>query len=127
MLGASMAQFWHIDVVSKLRQMTRGLMMLRWTAGALVACLATTTFAAGLPATLLSPDESIRVEVAQDDSGVLTYAITRGGETVFAPSALRLRLAEGDVSYVEVRGTETRSVDTVQKLTATKAAEARIR
>jgi len=101
--------------------------MLRWIAGALGACLASTAFAQGLPATLLSPDESIRVQVAQDDSGRLTYAISRAGETVLAPSALRLRLAEGDVSYVDLRGTDTRSVDTVQKLTATKAAEARVR
>src|SRR4051812_16623220 len=119
MLGASIAQFWHIELVRILRQMTRGLTMLRWTAGALVACLATRVFADGLPATLLSPDQSIRVEVAQDESGLLTYAITRAGETVFARSALRVRLAEGDISYVEVRGTETRSVDSVQKLTAT--------
>jgi len=101
--------------------------MLRWIAAALGACFATTAFAAGLPAMLLSPDESIRVQVALNDSGQLTYAITRRGETLFAPSALRVRLAEGDISYVEVRGTDTRSVDTVQKLVATKSAEARVR
>ncbi len=101
--------------------------MLRWIAGALGACLAASAVAQGLPATLLSPDESIRVQLAQDASGQLTYSISRNGETLFAASALRLRLAEGDASVVEVRGTDTRSVDTVQKLTASKAAEARVR
>jgi alpha-glucosidase len=67
------------------------------------------------------------VSIAQDPGGRLVYSIERNGEPVFAASALRVRLAEGDVSSVEVRQVWPRSVDRVRKLVATKAAEARDR
>ena len=44
-----------------------------------------------------------------------------------APSVLRVRLAEGDLSSVDVRQVWPRSVDQVHKLVATKASEARDR
>jgi alpha-glucosidase len=65
--------------------------------------------------------------VTQDDGGQLRYTIQRSGEILFAPSALRVRLAEGDISSVDVRQVNPRSVEQVHKLTATKAAEARDR
>ena len=46
---------------------------------------------------------------------------------MIAASALRVRLAEGDVSSVDVREVWPRSVDQVHKLVATKASEARDR
>ena len=82
---------------------------------------------AQLPATVRSPDTRISVTVAPNDGGQLTYSITRNGETLIATSALRVRLAEGDISSVDVRTVNPRSVDQLQKLVATKAAEARDR
>jgi len=78
-----------------------------------------------LPVTVRSPDTRITVHIAQDSAGQLVYSIERKGETVIAASALRVRLAEGDVSSVDVRQVWPRSVDQVRKLVATKAAEAR--
>ncbi|MEO8064101.1 MAG: glycoside hydrolase family 97 protein [Pseudomonadota bacterium] len=101
-------------------------MKFRWYLAALCACLIGPAYAQ-LPATVRSPDTRISVTVAQNDGGQLTYSITRNGETMFAPSALRVRLAEGDISSVDVRTVNPRSVDQVQKLVATKAAEARDR
>ena len=79
---------------------------------------------AQLPATVTSPDQNVLVRITQDDGGQLRYTIQRGGEIVFAPSALRVRLAEGDISSVDVRQVNPRSIKQVHKLTATKAAEA---
>jgi len=81
--------------------------------------------AANLPATLKSPDGKVTVTLAH--SGALTYAIERNGESIITPSALRVRLAEGEISWGNPGEITTRSVDTVQKLVATKAAEARDR
>ena len=77
-----------------------------------------------LPVTVRSPDGRIVVKVERNGAGHLTYAIERNGETVIAGSQLRLRLAEGDVSSVDIRGFTPRSVQEVHKLVATKAAEA---
>jgi len=101
-------------------------MKFRWHLAALCACLIGPAYAQ-LPATVRSPDTRISVTVAQNDGGQLTYSITRIGEALFLPSALRVRLAEGDISSVDVRTVNPRSVDQVQKLVATKAAEARDR
>jgi alpha-glucosidase len=57
----------------------------------------------------------------------LTYSIERNGEQIIVPSALRVRLAEGEISYGTDGGVNARSSDTVRKLVATKAAEARDR
>jgi alpha-glucosidase len=84
-------------------------------------------FSQQLPVTVRSPDTRISVRIAQNDVGQLVYSIERNGETVFAPSALRVRLAEGDISSVDVRQVNPRSINRVQKLVATKAAEARDR
>jgi alpha-glucosidase len=80
-----------------------------------------------LPAAVRSPDTRITVRLAQNDAGQLVFAIDRNGETVFAPSALQLRLAEGDASAIDVRQVNPRSIDQLHKLVATKAAEARDR
>ena len=60
-------------------------------------------FLSGCPSTVRSPDTRISVRIAQEARGQLTYSIERNGETVIAASALRVRLAEGDVSSVDVR------------------------
>ena len=86
-----------------------------------------TAFAQQLPVTVRSPDTRISVRIAQDAGGQLAYSIERDGELLFAPSALRVRLAEGDVSSVDVRQAWPRSVDQVRKLVASKAAESRDR
>jgi alpha-glucosidase len=78
-----------------------------------------------LPAALRSPDTHITVRIAQDPAGQLTYAIERNGETLIEPSALRVSLAEGDISHVNVRSVNPRPVKQLRKLVATKAAEAR--
>jgi alpha-glucosidase len=101
-------------------------MKLHWNLAALCACLIAPAYAQ-LPATVRSPDTKISVTVAQNDAGQLAYTITRNGETVFAPSALRVRLAEGDISSVDVRTVNPRSIDQVLKLVATKASETRDR
>ncbi len=95
----------------------------------LLATLAFTSigsaFSQALPVTVRSPDTRVSVHIAQDSAGQLVYSIERKGETVIAASALRVRLAEGDASSVEVRALWPRSVDQVHKLVATKASEAR--
>src|SRR5262245_58342674 len=78
-----------------------------------------------LPVTVRSPDTNLNLRLVQNGAGQITYQVERNGETVIAASALRLRLAEGDVSSVEVRQTNPRSIRQVRKLVATKAAEAR--
>jgi alpha-glucosidase len=94
---------------------------------ALGACLIAPVYAQHLPATVRSPDGTNAVTIMQNDAGQLTYSITRKGETLFLASALRVRLTEGDISSVDVRTVNPRSVDQVQKLVATKASEARDR
>ena len=89
-----------------------------------VVLLAAPAFSQKLPVTVRSPDGRIALKIERNDAGHLTYAIERNGETVIAASQLRLSLAEGDVSSVEVRGFTPRSVNEVRKLVATKAAEA---
>jgi len=74
-----------------------------------------------LPFTVGSPDAPITLRLAQNDAGQLTYQIERYGATIFPPSALRLRLAEGDVSSVDVRQVEARNERQVVNLVATKA------
>src|SRR5204862_4353952 len=94
---------------------------------ALAASLAAPAFSQQLPVTVRSPDTRISVRIAQDPAGQLVYSIERKGEAVITASALRLRLAEGDASSVDVRALWPRSVDQVHKLVATKASEARDR
>ena len=97
----------------------------RFSAAVIALCLLAPAFSQQLPLTLQSPDARIAVRIAQDASGQLVYSIERKGEMVIAASALRLRLAEGDVSAVDVRQVTPRSIDQVRKLVATKASEAR--
>jgi alpha-glucosidase len=92
---------------------------------ALAACSIAPAFSQQLPVTVRSPDTRIAVHVVQDGGGRLVYSIERNGETVIAPSALRMRIAEGDLASVDVRHVNPRSVNQVRKLVATKAAEAR--
>jgi alpha-glucosidase len=80
-----------------------------------------------LPVTVRSPDTRVAVHIAQNGAGQLVYSIERKGETVVANSSLRLRIAEGDLSSIDVRQIWPRSIDQVHKLVATKAAEARDR
>ena len=91
---------------------------------ALCAALASPAFAQ-LPATVRSPDTRISVSIAQNGEGQLVYSVTRNGEDVVRPSRLRVSLAEGDISALDVRTVNPRSVDQVRKLVATKASQAR--
>ncbi len=92
---------------------------------ALCAMFTAPAFAQSLPVTVRSPDTKVVLKLVQDAAGQLSYSIERNGETVIAPSALRLRLAEGDVSSVDARQANPRSIQQVHKLVATKASEAR--
>src|SRR5262245_43883204 len=94
---------------------------------ALCAALAGTASAQHLPATVRSPDTRIAVTVAQNGDGQLTYTVARNGEVVVPASRLRVRLVEGDISAIDVRTVNPRSVDQVRKLTATKTSQARDR
>jgi alpha-glucosidase len=95
------------------------------TLAAIAACFAAPVLAAGLPATLKSPDGKITVTLNQQGGGPVTYAIERNGESLFTTSALRVRLAEGEISYGTAGDVTTRSEGKLRKLVATKAAEAR--
>src|SRR5262245_57239576 len=77
------------------------------------------------PTTVRSPDGQVALILALNGDGPLTWSVERKGEVLIAPSQLRLRLKEGDISSVTLdpRSIWPRSVDTVQKLVATKAAE----
>jgi alpha-glucosidase len=92
---------------------------------ALCAMFTAPAFAQSLPATVRSPDTRVVLKLVQNGAGQLSYSIERNGETVIAPSALRLRLAEGDVSGVDARQANPRSIQQVRRLVATKAGEAR--
>ncbi len=92
---------------------------------ALCAMFTAPAFAQSLPVTVRSPDTKVVLKLAQNGAGQLSYSIERNGETVIAPSALRLRLAEGDVSSVDARQANPRSIQQAHKLVATKASEAR--
>jgi alpha-glucosidase len=96
-------------------------------AAALAALFTAPAFGAGLPAIVRSPDTRISVTLAQEDSGRITYSIERNGETVITPSALRVNLAEGDITYLNVLQVNPRSIDQVRKLVATKASQTRER
>ena len=91
---------------------------------ALCAVLAAPVIAQKLPVTVRSPDERVVLHVVQDEAGGLVFSIERSGETLIAPSPLRLMLAEGDVTNVEVLQTNPRRIQQVHKLVATKASEA---
>ena len=90
---------------------------------ALAALSVTPALAASLPATLKSPDG--RISVTLTHQGALNYAIERKGESIINQSALRVRLAEGEISYGAVGEVSTRSVNETRQLVATKAAQAR--
>ncbi len=92
---------------------------------ALCAALAGSAFAQQLPATVRSPDTRIALTISQNGDGQLIYTVTRNDETVITPSRLRVQLAEGDISALDVRTVNPRSVDQVRKLVATKASQAR--
>ncbi len=92
---------------------------------ALCAMVSAPAFAQSLPVTVRSPDTKVVLKLAQNGAGQLSYSIERNGETLIAPSALRLRLAEGDVSSIEARQANPRSIQQVHELVATKASEAR--
>jgi alpha-glucosidase len=91
---------------------------------AVTAMVPLTAEAADIPA-LRSPDGKITVTFVHQGNGPLTYAIERNGEQIIVPSALRVRLAEGEISYGAQGEVTTRSANSVRKLVATKAAEAR--
>jgi len=91
---------------------------------AMAGLLAGPIFAAGLPATVSSPDGRIVITVEQLDSGILRWSVTRLGETVMAPSAVRIRLRDGELGVLSDVSTSTGTQDRVRKLVATKAAEA---
>jgi alpha-glucosidase len=91
----------------------------------LCAMVSAPAFAQSLPVTVRSPDTKVVLKLAQNGAGQLSYSIERNGETLIAPSALRLRLAEGDVSSIEARQANPRSIQQVHELVATKASEAR--
>ena len=93
-------------------------------AAALAAGSIASAFSQTLPVTVRSPDTRVSVHIAQDAGGQLVYSVERKGEMVISASALRLRLAEGDVASVDVRQVWPRSIDQVHKLVATKASEA---
>jgi alpha-glucosidase len=92
---------------------------------ALCAMVTAPALAQSLPVTVRSPDTKVVLKLAQNGAGQLSYSIERNGETLIAPSALRLRLAEGDVSSIDARQANPRSIQQVRKLVATKAREAR--
>jgi alpha-glucosidase len=92
---------------------------------AVAALLAAPAGAASLPVTLKSPDGKTTVTLTHDAGGPLKYAIERNGEQIIVPSALRVLLAEGEISWGAAGEVSGRSVNTVRKLVATKAAEAR--
>ncbi len=64
-------------------------------------------------AAIVSPDGSNQISF-ETQGGLLRYSVTRGNETVVAPSRLGLRFAEGFGldDNLEIIGTETSSVDT---------------
>ncbi|HUQ10335.1 MAG TPA: glycoside hydrolase family 97 N-terminal domain-containing protein, partial [Steroidobacteraceae bacterium] len=82
------------------------------------------THAAELPA-LKSPDGKIAVTLTHEGAGPLMYSIVRNGEQIIVPSALRVRLAEGEISFGSDGGVITYSSNNTRKLVATKAATAR--
>jgi alpha-glucosidase len=90
---------------------------------ALAVLFTTPAWAASLPATLKSPDGKIAVTLTHE--GALKYAIARNGESIIVPSALRVRLAGGEISWGTPGEVTTRSADSQRKLVATKAALAR--
>ncbi|HEY5972564.1 MAG TPA: glycoside hydrolase family 97 protein [Pseudoxanthomonas sp.] len=99
-------------------------MKLSLIATCIVVLFAAPVFSQKLPVSLRSPDGRIAMVVDRTEAGNLAYSVERNGETVIAWSQLRLRLAEGDVSAVEVHDFSPRSINAVNKLVATKAAEA---
>jgi len=99
-------------------------MKLSLIATCIVVLFAAPVFSQKLPVSLRSPDGRIVLVVDRTEAGNLAYSVERNGETVIAWSQLRLRLAEGDVSGVEIRDFSPRSINAVNKLVATKAAEA---
>jgi alpha-glucosidase len=92
---------------------------------ALAACSFSYVNAATLPVSVKSPDGKIAVQLAQNGAGQITYSIVRKNAPVIAPSALRVMIAEGDLSSVDVVDVSPRVVDQKRKLVATKASEAR--
>jgi alpha-glucosidase len=97
------------------------------TAMAVAAALGQPAWAAPAPATapaaIVSPDGKVAIRIDADASG---YTVSRGGETVIAPSALGLEL--DGVPPLESLALEKRSdvrVDRKIALVATKAASAR--
>jgi alpha-glucosidase len=94
-------------------------------AAALAAGFFSYVNAATLPVSVTSPDGHIVVQIAQNDAGQLTYAVSRKNAPVIAPSPLRVNLKEGDLSSVDVRNVMPKVVDQKRRLVATKAAEAR--
>jgi alpha-glucosidase len=101
--------------------------MKRMSLAVLAAILVVPAFPASLPVSLKSPDGKTTVTLTQAAGGPLTYAIERNGEQLFAPSALRVHLAEGEISTGTAGEVSERSADSVRQLIATKAAEARDR
>jgi alpha-glucosidase len=92
---------------------------------AVCVLLAAPALAQKLPVTVRSPDERVVLRLVQNPGGGLEFSIERNGETLMAPSPLRLLLAEGDVTNVEVLQTNPRRIQQVHKLVATKASEAK--
>jgi len=101
-----------------------GFMKSSLIAACAVVSFAAPAFSQKLPVTLRSPDGRTVLHVDRNGAGNLAYSVERNGESLIAWSQLRLRLAEGDVSAVELRDFLPLSVDARLKLVATKASEA---
>jgi alpha-glucosidase len=82
-------------------------------------------FAVDFPTAVISPDRQIVVKIAQGGDGLLNYSIERRGETIITPSPLKITLEEGDLGSVDVQETKLGTANTIRRLVATKAAEAR--
>lgn len=115
----------HIIPVS-FAEITGGVIVNKMVCAALAvtAMVSISAEATDIPA-LHSPDGKITVTFAHQGNGALTYAVERNGEQIIVPSALRVRLAEGEISYGAQGEVTARSSNTMRKLVATKAAEAR--
>jgi alpha-glucosidase len=91
---------------------------------AAAALFSAPAFAVTFPVKTNSPDQQVVVTIDQNDAGQLTYAVTRKGEAIIAPSALRVTIKEGDLSQVEALQVLPREIKRTRKLVASKAAGA---
>ncbi len=100
--------------------------MNRWTLATFAAVLfAAPAFSQKLPVTVRSPDGRVAVKIGRNERRATSPTASNAMARPSSPRpGLRLRLAEGDVSSVDIREFTPRSVNEVHKLVATKAAQA---